>query len=126
MRQSHWTVVWGIIWAVSYFGARALLETLEGTQEWLRLTIAAAPFVPFLAFMLAFIANLRAADELHRKVQLEALAIAFPLAVAFFMALGLVDLVVALPEEDFSYRHVWYALPFFYFVGLAFAWRRYK
>lgn len=53
-------------------------------------------------------------------------AIAFPLVMLLFMLLGLLELVIPLSPEDWSYRHVWYYLPIFYFVGLGIAWRRYK
>jgi hypothetical protein len=121
---AFWLVGLGVFWAGSYFVARAALETFGDLPEPARLAIAAAPLATFLAFFFAFLGKLRAADEMHRQVQLEALAIAYPLAVAFFMALGLADLVVAPPALDLSYRHTWYLLPLFYFIGLAFAWRR--
>ncbi len=65
-------------------------------------------------------------DELQRKVHLEALAIAFPLAMLLLMLLGLLELIIPLSHEDWSYRHVWYFLPIFYFVGLAYTRKRYQ
>jgi hypothetical protein len=65
-------------------------------------------------------------DELHRRVHLEALAIAFPLTMLLLMVLGLVELVIPLSPDDWSYRHVWQFLPLFYFLGLALTWRRYQ
>lgn len=120
-----WAIGAGIVWAASYFAARAALEALDMSQA-ARTAVALAPALPFAAFLGLFIAHMRSADELHRKVQLEALAIAFPLAVLMLMVLGLLQLVVDLPEEDWSYRHVWAFLPLFYFAGLGVAWRRYR
>jgi hypothetical protein len=30
------------------------------------------------------------------------------------------------PSLDWSYRHVWYYLPLFYFIGIVVSWRRYR
>ncbi len=35
-------------------------------------------------------------------------------------------MAINLSSEDWSYRHVWVFLPWFYFLGLVFAWRRYR
>jgi hypothetical protein len=81
------------------------------------------PFAFFLAFIVAGIGSM---DELQRRIQLEALAIAFPLAILLFMLLGLLELAISLSPEDWSYRHTWSYLPLFYFIGLAIASRRYQ
>jgi hypothetical protein len=78
-------------------------------------------------FFLVFVASqIRNLDELHRRVHLEALAVAFPLAILLLMTLGLLEQAIGLPPEYWNYRQVWYYLPFFYCVGLVIAWRRYK
>lgn len=92
----------------------------------MRVAAALAPLLPFLLFFGALLFGMRDMDELHRKVQMGALAIAFPLAVVLLMVLGLLELAIDLSPDDWSYRHVWMFLPLFYFAGLAIAWRRYK
>jgi hypothetical protein len=82
--------------------------------------------VPFAFFLSFILAGLRSMDELQRRIQLEALAIAFPLAILFFMMLGLLELAVPLSPEDWSYRHTWIYLPLLYFIGRAIASRRYE
>jgi hypothetical protein len=126
MPRSEWIIIGlGVLWAAAYFGARVALEALT-LSEPARIAIAMAPFAPFLAFFIGMLWSMRGMDELHRKVQLEALAIAYPLAVVLLMVLGLLQLAIELPREDWSYRHVWFFLPLFYFFGLAIAWRRYR
>ena len=122
----QWTVIFtGFIWVLVYLLTRRLLDSNQLPEGW-RIVVALAPMVPF-AFFLAFtLAGLRSMDELHRQVQLEALGIAFPLAMLFFMLLGLLELAIPLSPEDWSYRHTWSYLPLFYFIGLAIAWRRYR
>lgn len=123
---SPWTVIFtALIWVVVYLFTRQLLDHDQLT-EGLRVLVALAPLVPF-AFFLAFIlARIRAMDELQRRIQLEALAIAFPLAILFFMMLGLLELSMPLSPQDWSYRHTWSYLPLLYFIGLAIASRRYQ
>ena len=106
--------------------ARFLLAKVELTHT-LRVTVAVLP-VPFLAlFLLSFVRRIRRLDELQRKIQLEALAIAYALAILFRMTLGLLSTVIPLPlKEHWSYEHFWLYLLFFYFVGLAIARERYQ
>jgi hypothetical protein len=64
-------------------------------------------------------------DELERRIQLEALAIAFPIGSLLLMTLGLLQRVVTLSMEDWSYRHVWGFFPILYLFGLTISRRRY-
>jgi hypothetical protein len=116
-----------IFWGASYIAARLALDVdLQLGPTWLRVAAALLPVIPTAVALWAIAAGLRAADELQRRVHLEALAIAYPLAILLLMTLGLLELAVGLNPEDWSYRHVWIYLPMFYFVGLFIAWRRYK
>ena len=65
-------------------------------------------------------------DELERRIELEALAFAFPIAVVLLMTLGLLDLATPLNPDDWSLRHVWAMMPALYFMGLWRAKRRYQ
>ena len=114
-----------VLWALVYFLARWLLDNRQ-LQDGLRVVVVLTPIVPFAIFLVLMLAGIRQMDELHRKVHLEALAIAFPLTMLLLMLLGLLELVIPLSPEDWSYRHVWQFLPLFYFLGLAFTWRRYQ
>jgi len=114
----------GLAWVVVYFLVRGLLEAYQFT-EGLRVVVALIPIIPFAFFLVAALFEIRQMDELHRKVHLEALAIAFPLAMLLLMILGLLELVIPLSPDDWSYHHVWYYLPIFYLFGVWNAWRRY-
>jgi hypothetical protein len=121
-----WTVIFtGFLWVLVYFFTRRLLDSSQ-LAEGLRIFVALAPLVPFAFFLAFMLAGIRSMDELQRRIQLEALAIAFPLAILFFMLLGLLELVIPLSPDDWSYRHTWSYLPLFYFIGLAIASRRYQ
>ena len=118
-------VVLGASLLAAYLGARLLVE-LAALPLWARIVAAVVPVPLFVAWAAAFTRSVREeADELERRIQLEALAFAFACSFALLMGLGLLELVVKLPPEDLSYRHVWAMLPIFYFGGLALARRRY-
>lgn len=120
-------VIWGIAWFLTYFVARGVLEKMGApAPDPGRVAVALVPIVPFGLFLWYFTDTLRKGDELERRIQLEALAIAFPLAVLLFMVLALVELAMPLNPNDWSYRHVWQFLPILWLGGLAIAKRRYR
>lgn len=114
-----------VSWFVAYFVARAFLKNSEAAT-WVRVAVALMPVPFFVATLLLFVRGVRGMDELQRRIQLEALAIAFPVTMVFLMTLGLLQRAIALPFEDWSYLHVWAYLPAFYFAGIAIASRRYQ
>jgi len=80
-----------------------------------------------LAILLVMFARaVRSMDELHVRVNLEALAIAFPVTLLLLFVLGNLELVIALNRDDWSYRHVWAMGAVVYVAALSFAWRRYR
>jgi hypothetical protein len=122
----QWTVILtGAAWVLVYLVTRELLDRDQLPDGW-RIVVALAPMIPFVFFLVFMLAGVRSMDELHRRIQLEALAIAFPLAILLFMVLGLLELAIPLSPEDWSYRHTWSYLPLFYFIGVAIASRRYQ
>lgn len=113
------------IWVGSYLLA-LLLQKYLVLPNALKIAVALIPVIPFVFFVRRFIAHLRKLDELHRRVHFEALAFAFPLAILLLMTLGLLERTHVLNPDDWSYRQVWFYLPFFYLVGLTISWRRYR
>jgi hypothetical protein len=120
-------VLFAALWAVTFLVARLALDTDHAlvADASLRVAFALLPVAPFAVFLWTFIDGLRALDELERRIHLEALAIAFPLTMLMLMTLGLLELAIDLPRDDWSYRHIWAYLPLFYFVGLVWSRRRY-
>jgi hypothetical protein len=108
-----------------YLAARLLLE-LPTLSWWSRFLIALAP-TPLFAWVLWTIARgVAAMDELQRRIQLEALAFAFPVTLLLVMTLGLLEIAIGLNPNDWSYRHVWPMLFVLYLAGLGRAKRRYE
>ena len=118
-------LTWAILWLLSYIAARAALETAS-LAFGIRLAAALVPVPIGATVLVLMVRGARQLDELERRIQLEALATAFLLAMIFIMTLGLLQRVVTLKFEDWSYMHVWAMLPTLYFTGLAFARRRYQ
>ena len=126
-RSTFWGYVIAALWGGTFLIARAALDKdLKLEPTWLRVVMALLPVIPTALFLWVVMGSLGGLDELHRRVHLEALAIAYPLAILMLVTLGFLQLAIDLPPEDWSYRHVWAYLPAFYFLGLAVAWRRYR
>jgi hypothetical protein len=114
-----------LLFLAVYFAARAILEQ-DLADNGLRIVAALAPAAPFAWMLWEIIGGIRVMDELEQRIQLEALAVAFPLTLVLLMILGLLELAITLPAEDLGYRHVWAMLPALYFLGLFLARKRYR
>lgn len=125
VRKTHSGLISAILFVMAYFIARLILQQ-EDTAATLKIIVALLPVAPFIWMLWEIIKGVRRMDELQQRIQLEALSIAFPISLILLMTLGLLEIAIKLPPEDFSYRHVWMMLPLFYFIGLAMARRRYK
>jgi hypothetical protein len=114
-----------VLWLVLYFGVRFTLESNTAWSPALRIALAILPVPVFGWFLWTFVQSVRAADELERRIQLEALAVAFPLGLLLLTSLGLVQRAVELDFQNWSYNHVWPMFALFYIAGLTVARRRY-
>jgi hypothetical protein len=110
---------------ILYFAARALLE-MSTLTPWTRVAIALTPLPAFGWYLWAVLQWANRADELERRIQLEALAVAFVLTLVLVMTLGLLQIAVELSMDDWSYRHIWPLLYVFYLIGIMRARRRYE
>ena len=108
-----------------YVGAIAALRFLPLARA-AQIAVALLP-VPFFAYyILRWVAALRRIDELQRLITLEALGIAYPLALLLVMSLGLLQLVGVRGIEGIDYLRLWPVLFWLYFVGLFIARKRYR
>jgi hypothetical protein len=114
----------GVLWLALYFVARLALEATT-LAPWQRVMVALLPVPVFVWFLWAVTQWMKRSDELERRIQLEALSIAFPLTVLLIMTLGLLQLAIELSMDDWSYRHLWPIIYVFYFIGLMRARKRY-
>ena len=115
----------GLLWLSVYLISRALLA-LDITSPAIRVVVALAPVPFFVWWLWTWMKGVARMDELERRIELEALALAFPLAVVFLMTMGSLDVAVPLDPDDWSIRHVWAMMPMLYYIGLWRAKRRYQ
>jgi hypothetical protein len=118
-------LVRGLLWVSVYLIARGLLA-LDTLAPPVRIGIALLP-IPFFAWWLwTWMKGISEMDELERRIELEALAFAFPVALVVLMTVGLVDVARPLDPVDWSVRHIWAMMPLLYYAGLWRAKRRYQ
>jgi hypothetical protein len=115
-----------LLWLVLYFGIRLFLAARTDLGSGVRLSLAFIPTPVFALFLWNFVRAIRGADELERRIQLEALAVAFPLGLLLLTTLGLVQRAITLNFEDWSYNHVSPMFAFFYLAGVVIARKRYS
>jgi hypothetical protein len=113
------------VWFVVYFVVRGLLEDPSLAIS-TRIMIALVPVPFFVLLVITFIQGIRGMDELQKRIQLEALAIAFPVAVFLLTTLGLVQHAVELSLMDWSYTHVGFMVVAIYFLSIGFVSGRYR
>ena len=114
----------GLLWVAVYALSRWLLDVVDGQAA--RVAIALMPLPLFAWFFWTWMSGVLRMDELERRIELEALAFAFPIAVVFFATLGLLDVALLDEPRPFSVRSTWLMLPMLYYVGLWRAQRRYR
>ena len=117
-------VLWVALYAVSLWLLReSALLTIESRPA--RIAIALMP-VPFFGWWLfTWLKGVMRMDELQRRIELEALAFAFPASLVLLATIGLMDAAVGMDPADFSLRHVWLMMPMLYYIGLWHAQWRY-
>jgi hypothetical protein len=111
--------------AVSFVAAVILIESGDLPAP-ARAAAALLPAIAMAAFLWVEIAYVRQLDELHRRVQLEALAVAFPLAILLVFTVGSLERAGVQLEGFERPRDLWPLVIIPYPIGLLFAWRRYR
>jgi hypothetical protein len=109
----------------AYFAARAGLErAAPGSLAALGLALLPVPF--FALLIHACVRGVRGLDELARRIQLEALAFAFPVAILVVFTVGLLDLAGFHGTNDWDPPRLWPLLLLPYWGGIVRASRRYR
>src|SRR5437868_5052518 len=113
-----------LAWLAIYGLSRLVLASAE-LAEPLRLAAAFAPLFAFYGFVAVTHRAVRDADELQRRIQLEALALAFPTSLLVLMTLGLMDMFHD-GRVGLALRDMWVVLPVIYAASYAVARYRYR
>ncbi len=118
-------LVAGLFWISVYLLSRGILA-LGIVDQTARVLIALLPIPFFIYYLWVWMKGVRSMDELQRRIEFEALALAFPLAIVAYMTMGLLDVAMPRGLDDFGYRHGWLMMPLLYYFGLWRARRRYQ
>lgn len=114
-----------LLFLASYVGARAGIESTEpGSNAALAFALLPVPFFAFLIY--AYVRAVRGMDELGRRIQLEGLAFAFPIALLVLFTAGLLHLAGFRGEQNWDLPRIWPFLLLPYFGGVALAHKRYS
>lgn len=98
----------------------------RGEHVVLRLALGFIAVAAFGLFIAAEIRVLGQLDEMHRRIQLEALAIAYPTAILLVFTLGVLERAGIVVWGFQRLRDVWPLVALPYMIGLAIATRRYR
>ncbi|HEY7617461.1 MAG TPA: hypothetical protein VH744_11705, partial [Terriglobales bacterium] len=79
-----------VLFFVGYVLALAAAEMRDLPQA-ARVVMALLPVAVFVWILLQIVAGIRQLDELERRIQLEALAVAYPCALVLMMMLGVLQ-----------------------------------
>jgi len=116
--------VYAFIWAGSYIGSLGAMKTLELSPA-VGIMLTLVPAIAFALFLYKFYRSVYFMDEVQIKIQMEAVVVAFALALFTIMTLGLIDLAVELQPDDWSYRFLVPLFVAYYFIGLFISKRKY-
>lgn len=114
----------GLTWFLTYLAARFALEALAPKPHW-DIVVACAPVLAFFWFVWVVQRTLQDADELRRRIHLEALALAFLTTMLVLMMLGLLDAPPVGPL-GVPLRDLWFVLPPLYGICFMVASQRYR
>ncbi|MGH7546255.1 MAG: hypothetical protein ACREKI_08750 [Gemmatimonadota bacterium] len=121
MMLSIWAA--GILAASTIITVSWLLESFRFSPAW-RLAIAVLPVPAFVLFIASEVQLLRLLDEMQKRIQLEALAIAFPAGIVFAIAVEYLQKAGFLTEWTFG--DVWPWMAMLYAPAYLIARRRYR
>ena len=120
MKLAGWTAAWVITLAIATFGPAFLWESTALTSVALLVNVAAG-----VGMIVANKNHLMVLDELQRKIQLEAMALALGVALVFGLAYSTADVADLIPF-DAEIAHVVFAVCAAYAVGIFLGHRRYQ
>lgn len=118
------TLLFSILWALVYMGCLLVLKKLELSKS-AGIILSFVPTVFFVLFMYHYIRSINTMDEVERRIQLEATVWGFSLGLLLLMTLGLLDHVVVLKKEDWSFINLIPMFFLFYLIGIIISRRKY-
>ena len=123
-RRNQWRIlVWSFVWALSFTAVTLVIK-----KEWLPFGLTLAGVIGTALFgivtVLAHRRFLQETDELRRKIELEALALAFGVGVVGGLTYWLLAVMGEVPAKDFAY--VFLVMIVTHPIGVLIGLRRYS
>jgi hypothetical protein len=113
------------LFLLAYGAARSGIGRVEqGSNQALLLALLPVPFFALLIY--GYVRSVRTMDELGRRIQLEALAFAFPIALLVAFTAGLLDLAGFHGAQNWDLPRLTPLLLVPYWFGVVRATRRYQ
>lgn len=122
-RNQRLVIAWGLPWSASFacvFVALAKGWLPEGTPALIAIALSLALGLGTAA---AYRRSLREADELRRKIELDAMALAFGVGLVGGATYQLLEGAGVVADAQFI--HVWIAMMLTYAIAIHFGYRRY-
>ena len=119
-------IIVAIAGLVAGYVAAVFAAERPGIPTLVRVAFAAIAAAAFLVFIVVEVGVIRDLDELERRIQLEAFAIAFPTALLLVFSLGMLERAGIHVWGLRQLRDVWPLILLPYGVGLVVAMRRYR
>ncbi|HPH86423.1 MAG TPA: hypothetical protein PLC48_13225 [Ferruginibacter sp.] len=119
------TLIYSVLWAFVYMGCLIVLKKAELSKS-AGILLSFVPTVFFVLFIYHYIRSISTMDEVERRIQLEATVWGFSLGLLLLMTLGLLDLVVVLKKEDWSFINLIPMFFLFYVIGIFISRRKYN
>ena len=119
------TLIYSVLWAFVYMGCLIVLKKAELSKS-AGILLSIVPTVFFVLFIYHYIRSISTMDEVERRIQLEATVWGFSLGLLLLMTLGLLDLVVVLKKDDWSFINLIPMFFLFYVIGIFISRRKYN
>jgi hypothetical protein len=117
-------VIVPVLFLAAYIAARAGIEnTAAGSTRALAFALLPVPFLA--AFLWIYVRGVRMMDELESRIHLEALALAFPVALLVVFTAGLLDLAGFHGEDNWDLPRLFPLVLLPYWFGLFRARKKY-
>lgn len=124
-RMNLKSVTWALVFSVS-FAISVFALSKYSLPLFIVLLIIAVNALFFGVYAFKMIQSIGAMDEVEIRIHLEAVSVAFVLALLTVMVLGMAEIVQGFELKKISFLYIFPLFFLFYFIGLFISKRKYK